>query len=180
MSEKINRGQMDRQQMMAMSMGGSQQFGGWDGFQGSAASVAPTIQELIASGVHPSIARRFHDILTSPDFVMSRLDKNDILRLEVMFDIAIFELTFSAPPEDSIWICSMDGKERVTSEQIRNLHLVKMWFLTRIRRSKDGFERTAQQTQYQVRELIGPGMVAAKRPGLGMRIMGKLSGGGKV
>lgn len=111
---------------------------------------APSIKELLETNFPPDTASYFHFILTSPDFPMTNLDLRTIIREEYLFKIAVFEYTFSVPPPQSIWKCSMEGAPKVTYEQLRLLHLLEMWFIARLRRSIDGFERNAQITQMKI------------------------------
>ncbi len=138
----------------------------------------PTLRELLDAGIDPEIAQQFFHIITSSDFAMTRLDPNVANKLIFMFKIAILEFTMSAPPPFSIYSCSESGRKKLTSENIRSLYLLEMWFTARVSRSIGGYERGEQSKQVRESRIITTPMNTGSMTRM-QRIALKVKGGGQ-
>jgi hypothetical protein len=101
--------------------------------------VSFSLDEFINSKVPIEHIRDFQGMISNPDKKMCRINER-IYQIALMeLDVIFLEYMMASPPPASDWVCGVEGRKKLTNEDIRALSLLKHNARFEYTRGIDGF-----------------------------------------
>ena len=134
-----------------------------------------SLDEFINPKLPFDYIKDFQELINSPDFVMSTINEQTYAIALMELDVIFLEFIMASPPSDSDWSCGIDGRKKLTNEDIRELTLLKHHARFRYRRSIDGHTSKLLVSQIHVSRQEGiPAQIVPQR-GFFNRISGRIA-----